>query len=102
MTNNKLKLLCDQLEESNDCMLALADTLRKYGHNPRDLLEQVNRNERIVEFCKINGLHVVLPQKQTHIFKRKLPDGTIDYYEEDLYNAEEVETALHNAGVVFK
>ena len=102
MTNNKLKLLCAQLEESNDCMLALADTLRKYGHNTTDLLEQVERNERIIEFCKINGLHVVLPQKQTHIFKRKLPDGTIDYYDEDLYNAEEIETALYNAEYIRK
>ena len=50
--NYNMKLLCEQLEESNDCMLALADTLRKYGHNTTDLLEQVNRNERIVEFCK--------------------------------------------------
>lgn len=98
MTNNKLKLVCDQLEESNDCMLALADTLRKYGHNTTDLLEQVKRNEIIIDSYK--DYHVVLPPKQTHIFKRKLPDGTIDYYDEDLYNAEEVETALHNAGVI--
>lgn len=97
-----IKLLCNQLEESNDCMLALSDTLRKYGHSPVDLLEQVRSNELIIDFCKINGLHVTLPQKQTHIFKRKLLDGTIDYYDEDLYNAEEVETALHDAGVVFK
>lgn len=53
MTNTKLKLLCDQLEESNDCMLALADTLSKYGYNTTDLLEQVNRNERIVESCRV-------------------------------------------------
>lgn len=100
MTNNKLKLLYNQLEESNDCMLALADTLRKYGHNATDLLEQVNLNEIIIESYK--DYHVVLPQKQTHIFKRKLSDGTIDHYDEDLYNAEEIEAALHNAGVVFK
>lgn len=101
MTNNTVKLLCEQLEESNDCMLALADTLRKYGHNTTDLREQVRRNERIVEFCKINGLHVVLPQKQTHIFKRKLPDGTIDHYDEDLYNAGEIEAVLRHIGVGF-
>lgn len=53
MTNTKLKLLCDQLEESNDCMLALADTLCKYGHNTTDLLEQVRSNERIIEFCRV-------------------------------------------------
>lgn len=97
MTNNKLKLLCAQLEESNDCMLALADTLRKYGHNTTDLLEQVKRNEIIIENYK--DYHVVLPLKQTHIFKRKLLDGTIDYYDEDLYNAGEIEAVLRHIGV---
>lgn len=40
--------LCQQLEESNDCMLALVDTLAKYGHNTHDLLEQVKRNEFVL------------------------------------------------------
>lgn len=56
MINNTIKLLCDQLEESNDCMLALADTLRKYGHSTVDLLEQVERNTIIIELCKSGNM----------------------------------------------
>lgn len=68
MTNNTIKILCDQLEESNDCMLVLANTLAKYGHNTTDLFDQVYRNEHVIETFK--DLHVVLPEKQTHIFKQ--------------------------------
>jgi hypothetical protein len=40
--------LYQQLEESNDCMLALVDTLAKYGHNTHNLLEQVKRNDFVL------------------------------------------------------
>jgi len=38
----------DQIEESNDCMMALADTLASYGHNVHDLIEQVKRNQQLL------------------------------------------------------
>lgn len=37
-----------QLEESNDCMLALADTLWECGHNITALKEQIKRNEFVL------------------------------------------------------
>jgi hypothetical protein len=40
--------LYQQLEESNDCMLALVDTLKDYGYSPHDLLEQIKWNELVL------------------------------------------------------
>ncbi len=40
--------LYQQLEESNDCMLALADTLWECGHNITALKEQIKRNEFVL------------------------------------------------------
>jgi hypothetical protein len=40
--------LYQQLEESNDCMLALEDTLWECGYNITALKEQIKRNEFVL------------------------------------------------------
>lgn len=47
-TNKIIDLLVAQLEECNDCMESLADTLRQSGHHTKDLHEQIERNKLII------------------------------------------------------